>query len=200
MGRCKSLGSLKSFLWYASRLYGASILCFQILSFLKLHLHWWPCSDDCLMMDTPCFHPEFSPGSLWGGVAVTDGCDILGFWYGRQCFISHNSSHVLGTFALLPTTSAALVPALQDHCHSLNLISFSAKASAPPLQPAPMFKAGKNEASVQKFLIKHQSYSAWNNLDHVPTSEPTTVAGESQYIDREVRSWDQISMLLNFQL
>ena len=31
-GRCKSLGSLKSFLWYASQLPGASILCFHILS------------------------------------------------------------------------------------------------------------------------------------------------------------------------
>ena len=34
MGRCKSLGSLKSFLWYASQLSGASVLCFHILSLL----------------------------------------------------------------------------------------------------------------------------------------------------------------------
>ena len=113
--------------------------------------------------------------------------------------MSHNSSYVLRTFAVLPTTSAALDPAVKDHCPSLNLISFSAKASALPLQPAPMFKVGKNEASFQKFLIKHQSYSDWTNLDHVPTPEPTAVARESQYIDRRVRSWDQIS-ILNFQL
>ena len=35
--RCKSLGSLKSFLWYASQLSGTSILCFHILSFLRAH-------------------------------------------------------------------------------------------------------------------------------------------------------------------
>ena len=34
MGRCKSLGSLKSFLWYAPQLPGASVLCFHILSLL----------------------------------------------------------------------------------------------------------------------------------------------------------------------
>ena len=32
MGRCKSLGSLKSFLSYASQLCGVSVLCFHILS------------------------------------------------------------------------------------------------------------------------------------------------------------------------
>ena len=37
MGRCKSLGSLKSFLWYASQLSGASILCFLTLSLLRVH-------------------------------------------------------------------------------------------------------------------------------------------------------------------
>ena len=37
MGRCKSLGSLKSFLWCAPEVSGASILCFHILSFLRAH-------------------------------------------------------------------------------------------------------------------------------------------------------------------
>ena len=42
MGRCKSLGSLKSFLWYAPQPSGASILsilCFLILSLLRVY-HW----------------------------------------------------------------------------------------------------------------------------------------------------------------
>ena len=48
MGRCRSLGSLKSFLWYAPQLSEARILCFHILSSLKAHQlmlegynHWW---------------------------------------------------------------------------------------------------------------------------------------------------------------
>ena len=49
MGRCKSLGSPKSFLWCAPQLSGACILCFHILSFLKAHQltiscgcnRWW---------------------------------------------------------------------------------------------------------------------------------------------------------------
>ena len=41
MGRCKSLGSLKSFLWYAPQLSGDSILCFPILSLLRVHRQEW---------------------------------------------------------------------------------------------------------------------------------------------------------------
>ena len=37
MGRCKSLGSLTSFLWYAAQLSEASILFFLILSLLRVH-------------------------------------------------------------------------------------------------------------------------------------------------------------------
>ena len=37
MGRRKNLGSLKSFLWYAPQLSGASVLCFHILTFLRAH-------------------------------------------------------------------------------------------------------------------------------------------------------------------
>ena len=40
MGRCKSLGSLKSFLCYAPQLSGASILCFLILSSFRAHHRW----------------------------------------------------------------------------------------------------------------------------------------------------------------
>ena len=44
MGRWKSLGTLKSFLWYIPQLSGASILCFHILSSLRAHhltVGWW---------------------------------------------------------------------------------------------------------------------------------------------------------------
>ena len=42
MGRCKSLGSLKSFLWYAPQLSGASIQCILlILSLLGVHMWEW---------------------------------------------------------------------------------------------------------------------------------------------------------------
>ena len=37
MGRCKSVGSLKSCLWYTPQLSGDSILYFRILSFLRAH-------------------------------------------------------------------------------------------------------------------------------------------------------------------
>ena len=62
MGRCKSLGSLKSFLWYAPQLLGANILCFiHILSFLRAHhrewLQWW------LLDGWHSFLPEFPRSS-----------------------------------------------------------------------------------------------------------------------------------------
>ena len=41
MGRCRSLGSLKSFLGYAPQLSEARILCFHILSSLKAHGSCW---------------------------------------------------------------------------------------------------------------------------------------------------------------
>ena len=62
IGRCKSLGSLKSFLWYAPQLLGANILCFiHILSFLRAHhrewLQWW------LLDGWHSFLPEFPRSS-----------------------------------------------------------------------------------------------------------------------------------------
>ena len=41
MGRCKSLGSLKSLLWYAPQLSVAWILCFLILSLFRVHPQGW---------------------------------------------------------------------------------------------------------------------------------------------------------------
>ena len=41
MRRCKRLGSLKSLLWYTPQLFGAGILGFHLLSFLRAHLRAW---------------------------------------------------------------------------------------------------------------------------------------------------------------
>ena len=41
IGRCKSLNSLKSFLWKTSQLSVASILCLFMLSFLRVHCLEW---------------------------------------------------------------------------------------------------------------------------------------------------------------
>ena len=60
MGRCKSLGSLKSFLWYVRHLSGASIWHFHILSSLMAH------QFTTLMAET-----------------ATD-YDILVYWYGGK--------------------------------------------------------------------------------------------------------------------
>ena len=46
MGRCRNLGSWKSFLWYAPQLSGASILCFVILCSLWGH-YWGFLQFDC---------------------------------------------------------------------------------------------------------------------------------------------------------
>ena len=64
MGRCKSRGFLKSFLWYAPQLSGVSILCFHILTFLT--------------------------GSSWSA-AITDDCDIL--WLLTQYCLLFMCSH-----------------------------------------------------------------------------------------------------------
>ena len=48
-GRCKSLGSLKSFLSYASQLPGASILCFLDPEFLSAHQREWLHPEVCLV-------------------------------------------------------------------------------------------------------------------------------------------------------
>ena len=61
-GRCKSLGSQKSFLWYASQLPGASILYFHFLSFLRSKHREWLQSDSYSMVGI-FFFPAFPQGS-----------------------------------------------------------------------------------------------------------------------------------------
>ena len=58
MGRCKSLGSVKSFLWYAPQLSGASTLCFHSLSFLRAHqlTICGGCDILCLLIWQEMFH------------------------------------------------------------------------------------------------------------------------------------------------
>ena len=64
MGRCKGLGSLKSFLWSTPQLSGASILYFHSLSFLQARCQEWLQSGGCSMAGILCFLPEFPQGSL----------------------------------------------------------------------------------------------------------------------------------------
>ena len=59
IGRCKSLGSLRSFLWYAPQVSGASLLCFHILSVLRAHCRKWLQSDDCCAV--LCLVPQSCP-------------------------------------------------------------------------------------------------------------------------------------------
>ena len=66
IGRCKSLGSLKSFPWYAPQLSGGSVLCFPILGFLRCApgWWWWGWLLDGLGNGPPvCLHPELPQGS-----------------------------------------------------------------------------------------------------------------------------------------
>ena len=65
MGRCKSPSSLKLFLWYAPQLSGTSILCFLILSLLKVHGQEW-LQQLTARWRASCFYPEFPHGSTSG--------------------------------------------------------------------------------------------------------------------------------------
>ena len=85
MGKCKSLGSLKSFLWYAPSLSRACILFFPILSAPKVH-HWgWYSGWE---LGSPWFSSWVPSGPLSGQV-MTDGlmaAASFGWWYGRPHF------------------------------------------------------------------------------------------------------------------
>ena len=78
MGICKSLGSLKSLLWYAPQLSGASILCFLILSLRKVHRRGH-CSS-WLLDGRHSLFASWVPSGLTVGAAVMwwlDGCNSL---------------------------------------------------------------------------------------------------------------------------
>ena len=67
MWRCKSLGSLKSFLWHAPQFSGACVLLFSILSPLRVH-SWRDCSGWGLGNRQPvclhCLSPSWVPSGL----------------------------------------------------------------------------------------------------------------------------------------
>ena len=91
MGRCKSLGSLKSFLCYAPQLSGASILCFLILSPLRVHRCGW------VQQLTARWQAFFvsSLSSLRGHhqaavMCWLDGCNILCWLIWQAIFLIHS--------------------------------------------------------------------------------------------------------------
>ena len=83
MGRCRSLGSLKLLLSYASQLPGASFLCvfFSQLEFLSAHHREWLQPAGCRIGQVLFSFPivDCAQGSeiyiLRAG--ITDDCDIL---------------------------------------------------------------------------------------------------------------------------
>ena len=97
MGRCKSLGLLKSFLSYVPHLSGASILCFPHpelpwVSLYEVAAVWW-------VVDHKYFSPSWVPLGLtswhWKAVTTAD-CDIFVYWYGGKYFISQKIDLDLG--------------------------------------------------------------------------------------------------------
>ena len=77
MGRCKSLGSRKSCLWYVPQLSGASIMYFHITSFFRVHHREWLQSHGCWIADI-LFFPEFPQGST---VNHPGGCNCQWLWH-----------------------------------------------------------------------------------------------------------------------
>ena len=80
MGKCKTLGSLKSFLWYAPQLSGASILCSHILSFLRAHHREWMQSDGCQMAGILSF-----PSFLRAHWLTLESCNC--WWLWKPCLL-----------------------------------------------------------------------------------------------------------------
>ena len=77
MGRCKSLGSLKSFPWSAPLLSGAGVLCFHILSFLGAHPREWLQSDGCWMAGVLSFLSSLRAHQL----PVSGGYNCWWLWH-----------------------------------------------------------------------------------------------------------------------
>ena len=87
MIRYRSLGSPKSFLWYTPPLSRASILYFHIPSFFRAHRGEW-LQGVAARWQVFFFFPEFLQGGSHWKAAITEGCDILVYWYGRKYPIS----------------------------------------------------------------------------------------------------------------
>ena len=87
---CNSLGSLKSFLWHVPQLPGTRVLCFHILSFLRLY-HWrW--LGSLMAARWQVFFPSWVPSGLsssppqWLQLVMTVTCFLC--WCGRNYSIS----------------------------------------------------------------------------------------------------------------
>ena len=94
MRKCKSLSSLKSFLWYAPQLSGASILYFHILSFLRAHwltLEGWNCWG--------LWHPLFT--DMAGNIPFLISI-YLHIYYSKHEFMPLSPTPIQH-FSLLPT-------------------------------------------------------------------------------------------------
>ena len=79
MERFKSLGSLKSFLCYSSQLSGASILCFHILSSLRVHC--WGVGGNCNLITWWLQHPLFTD---MGGIPFF----FFSHWFSLSFYLS----------------------------------------------------------------------------------------------------------------
>ena len=108
----KSLGSLKSFLWYAPQLCRASILCFHTLSPFRVHHGEWLLSDGCCVCSIPqsclalwdlmdCSPPSFS---AYGNILA-----IIREWV---AFSSSRGSYQPGIKQSSPTAPAMEVDSL----------------------------------------------------------------------------------------
>ena len=90
MGRCQSLGTLKSSFWYAPHLSGASIPCFHTLSFLRAHHKEWLQSDGCQMAGILFLVSSRLPSSLLA-VAASTPVSLTSFvyWHSEQHSVYH---------------------------------------------------------------------------------------------------------------
>ena len=79
--RYRSLGSLKSFLWYTPQLSGASILCFLILTFLRVH-SWWVGGCRGWLLDGG--HPVSILSSF--RAHHQGGCNVMTWWLQHPLF------------------------------------------------------------------------------------------------------------------
>ena len=90
MGRCKNLGSLKSFFWYAPQLPETSIQLFSILN----HHQGTQLEETVVAEGLAASRVLLSPSWIPSGLTIRGGCSGLMavtssvYWYGRPCLFS----------------------------------------------------------------------------------------------------------------